>query len=218
MLGPGCQDQGGEPKQPQPGFGGSEIPEVGVDSPTNRVHIAYQCAPNTCSQVRLIQVMHLVKKGSPDLLADPPSQGLDAGGVGFNSYTPPDDKDAKGGHVVDKNIANTPGYDPNTPGSGDNSPYYLGSKPGDATNPASLDDQPANAKPGYKQIFEVCAYCSMKNGDAMFGRYLDCITWEMDRDTMKASRTTPQPAKKPTPEFEGAVATWDSNHKFTLPK
>lgn len=180
-----------------------------VIGPDNTAHVVYQVPPaRRCSKVQSIQVMHLVTKGANPSTAIPHSVGMIDPGANMAGYSLPADADDVNGYVVDKfqNSVTT------------NDPYYAGSEPGTQSTPAVLDDKPGNTKPGYTSIFEVCTFCSEKAGDADFGKILDCFTWELDGDSQKASRTSPQPTEKPSQGFTNAVNAWDKNHAFTMPK
>jgi hypothetical protein len=199
----GKKDETPKEEERKPGFGDTKV------GPDESAHVFYRCAKeNKCSKVQLIQVLHLVKKGTPEKTAIPHNQGMiDPGGTPLG-YQLPAEADDKNGYVVDKSKSTMT----------TNDPYYAGSTPGTPTTPAELEDKPGNTKPGYKSIYEVCAFCSEKKGDADFGKYFDCFTWELDGDSKTASKTNPQPADKPTKEFKDAVDKWNINHGFTMPK
>ncbi len=174
----------------------------------NSAHIRYRAPNKQCSQVELIQVMSVWKKGDPDRLAIPHNSGMDESLPGLEGYQIPDVADDAGGYVVDKFYYS----DIMT-----NDPYYSGAEKGSQTQDAELDDRPGNTREGYKAVFEVCAFCSGNPTDAEYGNYLDCITWEHDGDSGEAKKTEPQPANGPSQGFRDAVAKWNTNKKFTMP-
>lgn len=194
-------ESGTGPKCYQNGFDGSEL---GVTQP-NQVFLRYHLPLGTrCSTVNLIQIVSYLEKATGAVKV-PHTTGMKLDDLPFG-YNPPSNEDDVGGYVVDKYKSTEA-----------NDPYYGGSIPGTPTQDAELDDRPGNTAAGHIARFEVCALCTANPGDAEYGKYLDCISWEHDPDIPIARRADPQPTQKPTPEFNAAVAKWNENKRFTMP-
>jgi hypothetical protein len=202
-----CTYQGAEtgtgPQCFQPGFNGTEF-----GSPNkNNVNVRYHIPVGTkCSKVDLIQVLSIQRNGRTVIPHNDGMTETEGNLLGYQEPLPEDDVD---GFVVDKFKTDIT----------TNDPYYAGGVEGTPTKDAELDDGPGNTADGNVAHFEVCAFCSGNPGDAMYGKYLGCYTWEHDPATGEAKMSNPQPTgTDPSPQAQKAIDKWNANKSFTMPK
>lgn len=189
----------------QSGFGGTELGSPNKNNASIRYHIPLD---TQCHKVDLVQVLHIERNGRTviphnDGMVD---TGIEGNLLGYQEPLPEDDVD---GYVVDKFKSDITTSDP----------YYSGAVSGTPDKDAELDDRPGNTAEGHVAHFEVCAFCSGNPGDAQYGKYLGCYTWEHDADTGAAKMSTPQPTgTEPSDAAKKAIAKWNENKHFTMPK